>query len=175
MGKEKNVAAERQSLRPEGYTQEKTVALEIDAPARFCYAVMRDLESYPDFVRGMKETRVLERGPGEERVMVEFVIGFLRWRVRYVLNYAFDEASLFFRWDYVEGDLENVTGYYKFEELGPERCRATYRLESFEVGVNWHIPRRVLEFAEKIMMRRSVADLKRRAEKDWEASRASSA
>jgi hypothetical protein len=83
-------------------------------------------------------------------------------KVDYTLDYRYDEPARI-EWDFVEGNgINDADGHYLFEELGPDRTRATYKF-GLEVGIP--LPGPVARRAHRSTLKASVEDLKREAEK----------
>jgi hypothetical protein len=94
----------------EAVSSEITVA----APGAAILGVLCDFESYPQWARSVKDARVLARDGEGRAETVEFTVtpGPLP-RVRYVLRYTYEPQSI--SWDYVEGDLRDISGSYSLE------------------------------------------------------------
>ena len=104
--------------------------IRIDAPADRCFDVAVDFESYPEWVRDVKEVKILEvddEGRGlarrvpRRRARQEHP---LRARVRLLRP-----RRATFSWHFVEGDmLRRLDGTYRFEPEGPTSTRVHYDL-----------------------------------------------
>jgi hypothetical protein len=108
------------------------------------------------------DTEVLdwdEQGRGKRvRLLVDAKVR----KVDYTLDYGYDEPTRI-EWDFVEGNgINDADGHYIFEELAPNRTRATYKL-GLEVGIP--LPGPVARRAHKSTLKASVEDLKREAER----------
>ena len=95
----------------EAVSSEITIA----APGTAILEVLCDFESYPQWARSVKDARVLERGASGRAETVEFTVtpGPLP-RMRYVLRYTYVPDGI--SWDYVEGDLRDISGSYQLED-----------------------------------------------------------
>ncbi len=137
-------------------------ALEIDAPVRTCFEAIVDYESFPRWQNAVESVEVLSRtedGLGEEvRLFVDAKVR----KIDYTLRYRYRPPETI-EWDFVEGNgMRDVDGVYSLEEAGPERTRATYKLGADPaIPVPGPVARRV----HKQLVRRSVEDLKREAER----------
>jgi Polyketide cyclase / dehydrase and lipid transport len=136
--------------------------VEIEAPIKTCFDAITDYETFPSWQSAVVDTEVLdwdERGRGK-RVRL-FVDAKIR-KVDYTLDYRYDEPMRI-EWGFVEGNgINDADGHYLFEELAPNRTRATYKL-GLEVGIP--LPGPVARRAHRSTLKASVEDLKREAER----------
>src|SRR5690242_6038167 len=95
-------------------TETANECIRVEAPADRCWDVAIDFESYPEWVRDVKEVRTLERGPDGLGTRVEYRAAALGKSVRYILEYDFSDAPNSFSWKFVEGDmLRRLDGSYR--------------------------------------------------------------
>jgi ribosome-associated toxin RatA of RatAB toxin-antitoxin module len=135
-------------------------SLMIDARPEVCFNEITDYETFPEWQAAVKAVDVLSRddeGRGRE---VGFRIDAKVREVSYTLRYSYDPPRLI-TWDYVDGDVKSVDGQFTFESQPDGTTLATYSLE-IEAGV-W-LPGPVKKVLTDQVMKRSVEDLKRRAE-----------
>jgi uncharacterized membrane protein len=136
--------------------------VEIEAPVKTCFDAITDYETFPSWQSAVVDTEVLdwdEQGRGK-RVRL-FVDAKVR-KVDYTLGYRYNEPTRI-EWDFVEGNgINDADGHYLFEELAPDRTRATYKL-GLEVGIP--LPGPVARRAHRSTLKASVEDLKREAER----------
>jgi len=101
--------------------------VEVGATPEDCYALVVELDRYPEWQSQVRSAEVLERDDEGRPTVVETVsdarVRTLRYRLRY-----HHEPPHRMSWTYVEGDVRDVTGHYLFEALGDGRTRATYAL-----------------------------------------------
>lgn len=140
--------------------------VEIEAPIEISFDAIVDYESFPGWQGAVDSVDVLSQtkdGLGEDVHL--FVDAKVR-KIDYVLRYSYDRPTEI-RWDFVEGNgMRDVDGVYTFEELGPSRTRATYKLGADpEIPVPGMVARRV----HKQLVQRSVEDLKHEAERRYAA------
>jgi uncharacterized membrane protein len=136
--------------------------VEIEAPIKTCFDAITDYETFPTWQSAVVDTEVLdwdEQGRGKRvRLLVDAKVR----KVDYTLDYGYDEPMRI-EWDFVEGNgINDADGHYLFEELTPNRTRATYKL-GLEVGIP--LPGPVARRAHKSTLKASVEDLKREAER----------
>ena len=67
--------------------------IRVEAPAERCYDVAIDFESYPEWVRDVKEAKILETDEERRGKRVEFRAAALGKSIRYVLEYDFSDAE----------------------------------------------------------------------------------
>lgn len=136
--------------------------LDIDAPAEVCFDAIVDYETFPEWQSAVEETDVLDRNGDGLGKRVKLVVDAKVRKVDYILSYGYQRPHRI-TWDFVEGNgVKDIDGEYVFEELGPNRTRATYKL-GVEPGLP--IPGPVARRVHKQTLKRSVEDLKAEAEK----------
>ncbi len=134
---------------------------EIAASPEDCFEAIADYESFPDWQRAVERVEVIERYPDGLGKIVEFDVDAKFRRVTYRLHYHYDRPGRVW-WDFVEGDgVEHVDGEYLLKPAG-ERTLATYRL-GIDAGIP--IPGLIARRLNDQVMKRSVEDLKREAER----------
>lgn len=129
----------------------------VAASPQACLDALLDFESYPDWQSAVKEATIVE--PGADPV-VEFRIDAKLKTVRYVLRYHPEPPSRLW-WEYVEGDVNSVSGSYELEDLGDGTTRATYHLA---IDPGRFVPGPIRKALTEGVMRVSVRELKRRVE-----------
>jgi Polyketide cyclase / dehydrase and lipid transport len=136
--------------------------VEIEAPIKTCFDAITDYETFPSWQGVVIDTEVLdwdEQGRGKR---VRLVVDAKVRKVDYTLDYRYDEPTRI-EWDFVEGNgINDADGHYLFDELAPNRTRATYKF-GLEVGIP--LPGPVARRAHKSTLKASVEDLKREAER----------
>ena len=105
---------------------ERTV--EIDAPIQRVFEVAADLDRAPEWQHSLKNVEVHERD-GEQRATTvdtesDAKVRTIHSRLRYVY-----EPPTRITWDQERGDVKAVRGWWRLEDLGSGRTRATYGLE----------------------------------------------
>ena len=102
-------------------------SIEVEASPEACYALVLQLDRYPEWQSQVKYAEVLERD-GEGRPLVVETKSDARVRViRYVLRYQHEPPHRM-SWTYVDGDVKDATGHYTFEALESGLTKATYNL-----------------------------------------------
>jgi uncharacterized membrane protein len=143
-------------------TETASERIRVDAPADRCFDVAVDFESYPEWVRDVKEVRVLEHDDEGRGTRVEYRAAALGKSIRYVLGYDYRDAPTAFSWELVEGDmLRRLDGRYKFEAEGPQSTRVHYDLA---VDLAVPLPGLVKRRAAGLIMGSALKELKRQVE-----------
>ena len=142
-------------------TETASERIRVDAPADRCWDVAVDFESYPEWVRDVREAKILERDDEGRGKRVEYRAAALGKSVRYVLDYDYSEAPTAFSWKFVEGDmLRRLDGTYRFESEGAS-TRVHYDL-SVELAVP--LPGLLKRRAAGLIMGSALKELKKQVE-----------
>ncbi|MBV9194047.1 MAG: SRPBCC family protein [Solirubrobacterales bacterium] len=99
----------------------------IAAPPATCFAVLADVEAYPEWQSMVGEIRVHDRDEHSRPQVVETVAITQVRTVRYVMRYAFEPPRRI-AWRQLEGDLRDLEGEYTFADGPQGGTHATYRL-----------------------------------------------
>ena len=134
---------------------------EIEAARERCFAALLEYETFPDWQRAVKAAHVLARDDEGRGRDVEFEIDAKVRKVRYVLRYSYRPPG-WIGWEYVEGDVKDVSGEFVLEQVDDGVTLATYRL-TLDAGV-W-LPGPVQRILSDQVMKGAVEDLKRRVER----------
>ncbi len=106
---------------------EKTV--EIDAPIERCYEIAADIEGAPEWQGSLQDVEVLERDAERRPELVETKSDAKVKSVRAELRFSYDPPQGI-RWEQVKGDTKSLEGWWRFEDLGEGRTRASYGLST---------------------------------------------
>jgi uncharacterized membrane protein len=143
-------------------TETASERIRVEAPASRCFDVAVDFESYPEWVRDVKEARVLEHDDEGRGARVEYRAAALGKSVRYVLGYDYSDAPTSFSWHLVEGDmLRRLDGSYRFEPEGDASTRVHYDLA---VDLAVPLPGLLKRRAAGLIMGSALKELKRQVE-----------
>lgn len=107
-------------------TGERTV--EIDAPIQRVFDIAADIEGSVDWMGAMKDVDVLEKDGDGRATLVETVNDAKVKTVKAKLSFTYG-APTEIRWRQEKGDVKSLDGWWKLEDLGGDRTRATYGLE----------------------------------------------
>jgi len=101
---------------------------EIDAPLDEVWAIVQDIETAPEWQKGLDTMTVLERDEQGRAIHCETTtdakVKVFTARVRF--TYA---APRELRWTQERGDLRSMHGSWRLEDAGGGRTRATYTLD----------------------------------------------
>ena len=103
-------------------------SIEVDAPWEKCFTLAAALDRSPEWQSQVRSARVFERDADGRPQIVETVSDARVRDIKYLLRYAFDPPHRI-TWTYLEGDVKDIRGEYRFEELDDGHTRVTYRLE----------------------------------------------
>jgi uncharacterized membrane protein len=143
-------------------TETANERIRIEAPADRCWDVAVDFESYPEWVRDVKEVHTLERNPDGLGTRVEYRAAALGKSVRYILEYDYSDEPNSFSWKFVEGDmLRRLDGSYRFEPDGPSSTRVHYELA---VDLAVPLPGLLKRRAAGLIMGSALKELKKQVE-----------
>ena len=134
---------------------------EVEAPAELCFETITDYQTFPEWQRAVQKVEVLERDGGGRGKVVEFHVDLAVRKLRYVLDYAYEPPTRI-TWDFVEGDFaKDIGGEFRLEPRNGSTL-ATYAV-TVEPAVP--VPGFIARRLEREMMKRSVEDLRREAER----------
>ena len=134
---------------------------EIAAARERCFAALLEYETFPEWQRAVKSVDVLARDEEGRGRDVEFHIDAKVRTVRYVLRYSYRPPG-WIGWEYVEGDVKDVSGEFTLDQADDGVTPATYRLTPDSCV--W-LPGPVQKLLSDQVMKGAVEDLKRRAER----------
>ncbi|MGZ5375361.1 MAG: SRPBCC family protein [Solirubrobacterales bacterium] len=144
-------------------------SVEIEAPIETSFAAIVDYESFPHWQQAVDSVEVLDRYADGLGHRVRLFVDAKVRKIDYVLAYGYDRPTEI-SWDFVEGNgMRDADGLYTFEELGPERTRATYRLGA---DPELPVPGMIVRRTHKQLVKRSAEDLKAEAERRHAAGEA---
>lgn len=98
-----------------------SVTTTIEAGPERCFEAAVDVESYPEWAKGIQSVSVLDHDAGGRPSRVEFIAEAVGRRTRYVLAYDHSRAPERLSWSLVEGDLtRRLDGAYTFRPADDE-------------------------------------------------------
>jgi uncharacterized membrane protein len=104
---------------------EKTV--EIDAPVERCFEIAADIQNAPEWQGSLQDVEVLEHDSEGRAELVETKSDAKVKSVRAVLRFSYDPPTGI-RWVQEKGDTKSLEGWWRLEDLGEGRTRASYGL-----------------------------------------------
>lgn len=98
----------------------------INAPIEKVFEIVKDLESYPLFLKEVKSVKVTPEGANS--MLADYEVDMIK-RIKYTLKVV-TEAPKKLSWTWVKGEMmkDNVGGWV-LESLGPNQTQATYSVE----------------------------------------------
>lgn len=131
----------------------------VGAPPDAVWAVITDLEAYPQWMEGVREVEVLERDGDGRPLEARFVVDARIMVVRYTLAYTWEEDAV--TWSLEEGEqLTQLDGSYRVTSDG-DGSRVRYTLEA---DVEMPVPDFLKRRTAKQILESGLHGLKRRAE-----------
>lgn len=135
--------------------------IQVAAPAEAVFDVAADVESFPEWATGVRDTEVLEQNddgtPARARLVVD---GMIR-TITYVLNYSYDGIARI-EWKAEPGDdITEMDGRYEFYELEEGGTEVVYALK---VEPNFKVPGLLRRQAEKQIVGTALRGLRDRVE-----------
>jgi uncharacterized membrane protein len=104
---------------------ERTV--EIEAPIERCYEIAADIEGATEWQGSLQDVDVIERDDERRPELVETKSDAKVKSVTTVLRFSYHPPDGV-RWVQEKGDTKSLEGWWKFDDLGGGRTRATYGL-----------------------------------------------
>jgi carbon monoxide dehydrogenase subunit G len=105
-----------------------SASTEIDAPLDAVWAVVRDVETAPDWQQGLDTITVLERDEQGRAIQCETTTDAKLKVFTARVRFEYDSPSGL-RWTQERGDLRSMHGSWALEDAGGGRTRATYTLD----------------------------------------------
>ena len=106
---------------------ERTV--EIDAPVERCFEIAADIENAPEWQGSLQDVDVLERDGEGRAELVETKSDAKVKSVRALLRFSYVPPTEV-RWVQEKGDTKSLEGWWRLEDLGEGRTRASYGLST---------------------------------------------
>jgi carbon monoxide dehydrogenase subunit G len=102
---------------------------EIDAPLEQVWKLIEEVETAPDWQGGLKDIEAIERD-GDGRATLCLVQTDAKVRtVTSTVRFSYDGPTRL-SWRQEKGELKSVEGSWELQDLGGERTRATYSIET---------------------------------------------
>jgi ribosome-associated toxin RatA of RatAB toxin-antitoxin module len=127
-----------------------------------CYAVVSDLEQYPEWAADIKQVVVERRDDDGRPAEVTFRAGAFGRSTSYTLAYDYSNAPKALAWKQTAGDLTSkLDGEYHFEDAGDGSTEVSYTLE---VELRVPLPGFIKRRAQSRIMHTALEELKARVE-----------
>jgi ribosome-associated toxin RatA of RatAB toxin-antitoxin module len=136
-------------------------AVRVDASVARVRDVIEDVDAWPDWARGVRESSVLARDDSGRPVQARFVVDTPVGPVGYTLAYAHTENEV--RWRLVAGELiERLDGAYSIRPDGD----GSLVEGTLEIGVSLPVPGSMVRRMADEILTRGLDDLRARCERD---------
>jgi uncharacterized membrane protein len=113
-------------------------AVQIDAPASAVWAVMRDQERIPNYVKSVRESRILETGENWEIVEQKLKLHPLLPRFNFVFKEMYGPGYLI-QFERVSGSFKEVQGWWRLDQN--ESVESVTLVYTTYVDIGWFIPK----------------------------------
>ncbi|HVX20038.1 MAG TPA: SRPBCC family protein [Acidimicrobiales bacterium] len=141
--------------------EQATEHMSVAVPPERCFAVVADIERYPEWAADIKEVTVHERDPDGRPLLVTFRAGAFGRSTSYTLAYDYADAPHTLAWRLTKGDITTkLDGSYVFDPADGG-TDITYHLE---VELRVPIPGFIKMRAQSRIMSTALRELKARVE-----------
>jgi ribosome-associated toxin RatA of RatAB toxin-antitoxin module len=142
--------------------EETTERMVVGATPEQCFAVVSDVERYPDWAADIKQVEVLQRDDEGRALEVAWRAAAFGRSTSYTLEYDYNDSPRTIRWHQTRGDLTTkLDGSYTFDDAGEGRTQVTYVLA---VELRVPLPGFIKRRAQSLIMRIALEDLRARVE-----------
>lgn len=100
-------------------------SIEIDAPVEHIYAIARDVERFPEFMRDLLSLKVLERNADNTRTISEWrgIVREFKLTIKWTQEDVWDDAAHTDEFVQIKGDMDRLAGRWAFTPLSESRTR----------------------------------------------------
>ena len=134
----------------------------VAAPPEQCFAVVSDIERYPEWAADIKDVTVRSRDADGRPAEVTFRAGAFGRSTSYTLSYDYSGAPGALAWKQTAGDLTSkLDGRYSFERADNGSTEVAYTLE---VELRVPLPGFIKRRAQSRIMHTALEELKTRVE-----------
>jgi ribosome-associated toxin RatA of RatAB toxin-antitoxin module len=142
--------------------EQATERMVVGATPEQCFAIVSDVERYPDWAADIKQVEVAKRDDSGQALEVTFRAAAFGRSTSYTLEYDYSGAPRTISWRQVRGDLTmKLDGAYTFDDAGEGRTQVTYVLE---VELKVPLPGFIKRRAQSRIMHTALEDLRSRVE-----------
>lgn len=139
-----------------------TERMSVAAPPDRCFAVVSDIERYPEWAADIKQVTVLERDQEDRPSLVSFRAAAFGRSTSYTLAYDYGAAPRVLAWRLTKGDITTkLDGSYEFEASESGGTDVSYHLE---VELRVPIPGFIKMRAQSRIMATALRELRARVE-----------
>jgi len=131
--------------------------IEIAAPREFCFEVIADFESYPEFLKTISAVTTTKKA---ENVIAEFKV-FIVKTISYSLDFRMSKPERM-DWSLVKGDMmEKNSGAWILEVISPQLTKCTYQID---VEFGWLVPKTIVEILTEVQLPEVMSGFQNRVE-----------
>lgn len=142
--------------------EQATEHMVVSAPAEHCFAVVSDVERYPEWAADIKQVTVTSRDADGRPLEVAFRVGAFGRSSSVTLAYDYSGAPRSLSWKQLSGDLTaKYDGTYRFEPAPDGGTEVTYTLV---VELRVPLPGFIKRRAQSRIMHTALEELKLRVE-----------
>ncbi|MFZ0667007.1 MAG: SRPBCC family protein [Acidimicrobiales bacterium] len=142
--------------------EQATERMVVGATPEQCFAIVSDVERYPDWAADIKDVDVTRRDDSGHAIEVSWRAAAFGRSTSYTLEYDYSGAPRTIAWRQLRGDLTNkLDGAYTFDDAGEGRTQVTYVLE---VELKVPLPGFIKRRAQSRIMHTALEDLRARVE-----------
>lgn len=139
-----------------------TERMSVAAPPDRCFAVVSDIERYPEWAADIKQVSVLERDDQDRPSLASFRAAAFGRSTSYTLAYDYSAAPRVLAWRLTKGDITTkLDGSYEFDPSEGGGTDVSYHLE---VELRVPIPGFIKMRAQSRIMATALRDLRARVE-----------
>lgn len=139
---------------PVAFRYDEAISQRMPASSEEVFHMMLEFESYPEWQSAVSNARLIEQG--DAGPVMEFHVDLIVRKLRYVLEYSIDHENRRLSWQYIEGDIEHVSGEFYVTEEPDGHCTAVYVLD---VRPGFWLPKPLADFVKNTAMKGVLKDL----------------
>jgi len=142
--------------------EQATERMVVGATPEQCFAIVSDVERYPDWAADIKQVDVTTRDSSGRPLQVAWRAAAFGRSTSYTLEYDYSGAPRTIAWHQIRGDLTTkLDGAYTFDDAGEGRTQVTYVLE---VELRVPLPGFIKRRAQSRIMHIALEDLRAKVE-----------
>ena len=138
-----------------------TSSIDVDATAEELFAIVADIEAYPEWLPDVKSVEVLERDADGRPLASTMTVDVTIREVTYTLDYEYHGVEKMSWQSRPGGDVKSIEGSYTFEISDDGATTVTYDLS---IDPGFPVPGFLLKRAAKHITAAALGGLKQRAE-----------
>jgi ribosome-associated toxin RatA of RatAB toxin-antitoxin module len=143
-------------------TEHMVMHMVVSAPPEQCFAVISDVERYPEWAADIKQVTVDSRDVEGRPLEVSWRVGAFGRSTSYTLAYDYSGAPRQLAWKQTAGDLTSkLDGSYRFDPAPDGGTEVTYTLD---IGLRVPLPGFIKRRAQSRIMHTALQELKVRVE-----------